>query len=193
MRYPILAARFVLAAGVMMLAACSGNLLQVDVFVVGERSSLEKQVLGTYRSLGDDFQAYGSVRGVDEDGQIRVPPPITESKQVAIRAMQNRAYNRDDVSEFLSRGLVGENRDGMLEIFEERLANQPGVSADFLRLVVREENQNRQTILERLIQTSPGVEAGQDEKIRSIFASLNRDAAPQGARVQMEDGSWIVK
>ena len=56
MRYPILAVRLVLAAGIAMLAACSGNLLQVDVFVVGERTSLEKQVLGTYRSLGDDFQ-----------------------------------------------------------------------------------------------------------------------------------------
>jgi hypothetical protein len=169
--------------------ACS-SLLSVDVLVVGERTSLERQVLGTYRSLNADFEAFGSVRGVDEEGRVRVPPPITDSKQATLRAMQNRAYNRDDVNEFLRLGLVGEGRDGLLVVIEGANMEMTGLSREFMLRVVAEENADRETVLNRLRETTPGVDAAELDQIRSIFASLNRDAAPAEARVQMEDGSW---
>jgi len=174
-------------------AGCGGPFLSVNVFVVGERTSLEKQVLGNYRSLSADFEAFGSVRGIDELGRVKTPPPITDSKQAALQAMQNRAYNRDDVTAFLSEKLVGESNQGALTIFDDALASAAPQRQAFVRTVVGEENANRETVMQRLMETTPGVTPQDEGRVRALFASLNRDTAPEGARVQLEDGTWTEK
>lgn len=178
---------------VSLLCGCGGPLLGVNVFVVGERTSLEKQVLGNYRALNADFESFGSVRGVDEFGQLRQPPPVTDSKRAAVLAMQNRSYNRDDVTDFLRAGFVGENNRGTLTLFDEALGAEPPARRDFIRAVVAEENEDRETLIRRLIETTPGVRPEDHERVRSLFASLNRDTAPRGSRVQREDDTWSAK
>lgn len=175
------------------LSGCGGPLLGVNVFVVGERTSLEKQVLGNYRALNADFESFGSVRGVDEFGQIRQPPPVTDSKRAAVLAMQNRAYNRDDVTDFLRAGFFGENNQGTLTLFDEALDAEPPARQEFIRAVAAEENEDRETLIRRLIETTPGVRPEDHGRVRSLFASLNRDTAPTGSRVQREDDTWSVK
>lgn len=190
MKSPI---RLTLGAALLALAGCSGPLLGVNVFVVGERTSLENQVLGAYQTLNADFEAYASVRGVDETGQVRPAPPTTDSKAAALAAMRNRAYNRDDVQDFLAQGWVGEGRDAMLAVFDEPLATLPQARRDFVRAVVDEENADRRAILERLLTTTPGLTPDERPRVRAILAQMNREAAPAGARLQEEGGSWSAK
>jgi hypothetical protein len=175
------------------LAGCGGPFLGVNVFVVGERTSLEKQVLGNYRALSSDFESFGSVRGVDEFGRVKEPPKITDSKQASIRAMQNRAYNRDDVDSFLIEGLAGEDNRGRLTLFEEALGKAAPQRQTFVRSVVDEENRDRETLIQRLMRTTPGVTPQDEGRVRALFASLNRDTAPEGSPIQLEDGTWSVK
>ncbi len=183
----------ILALALAALGGCGGPLLGVNLFVVGERSSLEKQVLGSYRALHSDFEAFGSVRGVDEFGRVREAPRVTDSKRAALRALQNQAYNQDDIRAFLQEGLVGEAKDGRLVIFEERLAQEPADRQAFTRAVVEEENADREILIRRLMETTPDVSAGDEARVRAVFASLNRDNAPAGARIQTEDGEWSTK
>lgn len=181
-----------LLAATLALAGC-GSFLSVNVFVVGERTSLEKQVLGNYRALSADFESFGSVRGIDEFGRVKKPPEITDSKQASIQAMQDRAYNKDDVTAFLTEGLVGEDNQGRLTIFDDARAAIAPQRQSFVRTVVDEENKDREILIRRLMETTPDVTAEDEGRVRALFASLNRDTAPTGARIQNEDGTWAVK
>lgn len=174
-------------------AGCAGSLLGINLFVVDEKTALEQQVLGTYESIGTDLSSYGSVRGVNPDGSINPPPPMTDSQREVMRAMNNRRYNRDDVNLMLQEGIVGEGSDGLLVILADPIPAAGGLTPTLAREVINEENNDRRTILERLMQTTPGVTEADRPEVQRIFATLNRDLAPAGARIQQADGGWSVK
>ena len=185
---------FVLLAGALLSTACTGSLFNVDLFVVGEQTSLEKQVLGTYNSLGENLLIYSSVRGVADDGSLKVSPPATESQESTYLAMRNREYNRGDVEVILREGIAGEANDGMLVLRPEAA---PQTIADLTReeveRVVAEENADRETVLDRLVRTTPGVDESSRADVGWIFAGLNRDLAPDGVWIQTRDGEWVRK
>ncbi len=183
--------RFIsLFAAVLFTASCS-SLIDVNLFVVGEQTALEKQVLGTYSALGEDLLVYSSVRGVDTDGSLNTPPPATESQRAAFAAMRNREYNRDDVQQLLLSGAVGEGFSGML-VSRENSEAPATLSEAEVRQVLIEENADREAILLRLVETS-GVDEGSRGEVVAIFADINRDAAPEGSWVQGRGGEWARK
>ncbi len=165
----------------------------MDVLVVGEQTALERQVLGSYRALGSDLAAYSSVRGVDPDGTLRLPPTATESEAAAMRAMQSRAYNRDDVNQLLAAGAVGEGNDGLLALRHDPPRPVGNISPAEIVRIVEEENMDRRTLIDRLMLTTPGIRPDQRGEVAWIFARLNRDAAPAGSPVQDRDGAWRTK
>jgi hypothetical protein len=189
-RYAMKGMSLALAMAALALSGCNRPLFGVNFFVVGEQTSLERQVLGTYGALGEDLLIYSSVRGVDEEGNLRTPPPRTESQEAAFAAMRNRDYNRDDVDAMLGAGLVGEGRNGLLEWRDRSAALPPGITLDQAERIVAEENRDRGVVLERLMATVPGIDASGRQEVERIFAGLNRELAPSGAWVQADDGSW---
>lgn len=174
------------------LTACGGPLVDVDLYVVGEQTALEKQVLGTYSSLGENLMVYSSVRGVDEDGSLKTPPPATNSQQAAFTAMRNREYNRDDIESLLVAGMVGESNAGML-VFRDESIQVEGLTPDQIKSLVAEENSDRQAILQRLIDTIPSVDDSRRAEVAWIFAGLNHDTAPIGSWLQNQDDAWRQK
>lgn len=184
------AALFGLTVPILMLAGCAKSLFNVNFFVVGEQTSLEKQVLGTYGALGEDLLLYSSVRGVDEEGGLKTPPPATDSQQAAFAAMRNREYNRDDVNALLTAGLVGESQTGLLEWRDRNATLPPDLTLDQAERIVDEENRDRGNVLGRLMATVPGIDDASRKEVGRIFAGLNKELAPPGAWIQKEDGSW---
>lgn len=178
----------------MLLTAGCGRLFDVNLFFVGEQTSLERQVLGTYSALGEDLLVYSSVRGVDPQGNLRPAPETTESQRAAFAAMRNREYNRDDIERLLAAGFVGEGNRGMLIVqAADGSDSLQSLTADQVTQLVTEENTDRQNILARLVETSPGVTDEQLPQVFWIFATLNQDAAPQGSWVQDRQGNWRRK
>lgn len=171
-----------------------GRLFDVNLFFVGEQTSLERQVLGTYSALGEDLLIYSSVRGVDPDGSLRPAPETTESQRAAFAAMRNREYNRDDIDRLLAGGFIGEDNRGMLQMQSTGSSDTlQSLSTDQVAELIAEENGDRQVILARLVETSPGVTDEQLPQVFWIFASLNQDAAPAGSWIQDRAGNWRVK
>ncbi|MEQ8820578.1 MAG: DUF1318 domain-containing protein [Sumerlaeia bacterium] len=182
----------VLASLAVLTMGCGRGLFNINI--VSEQTTLEKQVLGTYSSLGQDLTIYSSVRGVAPDGTLKVPPERTQSQQRVFEAIRNREYNRDDVERLLADGVVGEGNDGLLMMREEASAETfIALTAEEVLAIVEEENEDRRAILNRLVTTTPGVERDQAEDVAWIFASLNQDAAPAGAWVQERRGDWRRK
>ncbi len=183
-------AMFLMGGAALSLGGCGRNLFNVNFFIVGEQTSLEKQVLGTYGALGEDLLLYSSVRGVDEEGGLKTPPPATESQQAAFAAMRNREYNRDDTNALLTAGVVGEAKNGLLEWRDRKAPLPDGLTSEQVEQIVAEENRDRGAVLGRLMDTVPGIDDSRRREVERIFAGLNLETAPDGAWVQAEDGSW---
>ena len=180
-----------LLAAALLAGGCASPLVNVNLNVVGEQTALEKQVLGAYRSLGEDLMVYSSVRGVDESGALKVPPAATDSQRAACAAMRNRDYNRDDIRKLLRAGAAAEGNDGFLIVRKEFGDGPAGaLTHDQILKLADEENTDRKAILKRLMETTPNLAEDQRGKVGKIFAGLNRESAPGGAWIQDDDGAW---
>ena len=178
---------------VLLFSACSGNLVGVNVTIVDQKTALENQILGSYEELGSDMMLLASVRSVDENGKLKTVAQIPPAKLKAIRAMQRKEFNRDDIQLFKQIGCVGEGNEGFLVFFDiERTRKDPKFKT-FAQTIVAEENEDRLATLERIVATNAAFSDGALPKVKTISASLNRDNAKPGEKIQLEDGTWTVK
>lgn len=169
-----------------------GPLLNLNIKVIGEQTSLENQVLGNYAELGNELQSYGSVRGVDPSGALAPPKETTTSQQQVFAALQNRRYNNDDLMLLLRTGVVGEAATGFLDQRKTNLEGLPFGQEQVTQLI-EEENRDRTVLLERL-QTTVFTEAeNQQQEIIWVFATINQNAAPTGSAIQARTGEWSIK
>ena len=174
------------------LSAC-GKLVDVDVTVVDQKTALENQILGSYEELGNDMLLLASVRSVDEEGKLKTVAEIPPGKKAAIRAMQRQEFNRDDIQMFKQTGIAGEGNAGVLIFFDNEKTLKDPQFKSFSQAIIKEENEDRLTILKRTIATNEAFSEGDLPKVREIFASLNRDSAQPGEKIQKENGDWTVK
>ena len=177
---------------ILWLAAC-GKLVGVDVTVVDQKTALENQILGSYEELGNEMLLLASVRSVDETGKLVTTAEIPSGKKQAIRAMQRQEFNRDDIQSFKQTGVAGEGNNGLLVFFENQKTKQDTQFGSFAQAIIKEENEDRLAILTRTIATNEAFSDGDLPKVRKIFASLNRDSARPGEKIQQENGEWTVK
>ncbi|MBI2194566.1 MAG: DUF1318 domain-containing protein [Planctomycetes bacterium] len=169
------------------------NLATVNVTVRDERTEMEKQVLGTYEELSEDLALVASVRGVDETGRVRVPPPESSGKKRALLAMQSREFNRDDIESFKKEGAAGENNQGLLTFFETEKTRADSKYKSFVQSKIEEENLDRTVLMRRVIEITPGRTERDLPDIQKIMASRNRDSAKPGEKIQLENGEWTAK
>lgn len=177
----------------LLLGGCGGRLFGVNLAIVGERTALERQVIGTYAELGTELEAYASVRAVDTDGTLNPRPATTPSQTAALRALQNRQYNRDDLDELLRAGVVGEGHDGRVVALVAPIPPVSRITPELIARVVAEENQDRTVILTRLMETTPGIRPEDEPEVVRIFAALNQELAPAGSLVEPREGQWVER
>ncbi|CAN5382616.1 hypothetical protein BH09SUM1_BH09SUM1_03240 [soil metagenome] len=176
----------------MQLSGCLGKLFGINLTVVGEKTALEKQVLGTYQEIGRDLASYASVRGVNEDGTLKPSPEVTDSQRAVLQALNDRQYNRDDLQTMLRAGVLGEANTGLVVILRDPAPGDE-IPPKLAQEVFTEENADRATVLGRLMQTTPGVTEKDRAQVEWIFTTLNEDLAPAGSRVQDQSGAWRTK
>ncbi|MBI5428107.1 MAG: DUF1318 domain-containing protein [Nitrospinae bacterium] len=183
------------AAGLsaVLFSGCAGKLVDVNVTVVDRKTALENQILGSYEELGNDMMLLASVRSVDESGRLKTVAQIPPGKLKAIRAMQRREFNRDDIQSFKQIGCAGEGNDGLLAFFDVDRAQKDPKFKEFAQTIVKEENEDRLATMERIVATNESFTENDLPKVRKISASLNRDNAKPGEKIQLEDGTWTVK
>ena len=167
---------------------------EVQVTLVDTRTALENQVLGSYKELNREFVMIASVRSVDEKGiaEDRLKG-MSASQRDAMKAMQAREFNRDDIDDFKKNGCIGENKEGLLEIFLCDKAKGDPKYDRLIKDVVKEENESRMVVMKRVIIMNESLKESDLPRIQKVFASMNYDAAKDGERIQKNDGSWVRK
>ena len=179
--------------------SCGGSLVEVKVDIVGERTALERQVLGTFQEIDRQAILLASVRSVDATGRLVETPPLPPDKRRVVKALQRMKFNRDDVDRLRGLGYLGEGNNGLLVFRSDQLKGEGKEkgevkdSEEFIQSIMAEENEDRLIVINRVLQESENLKETDMEKVQKIFAHLNRDAAPPGTWMQMEDGSWKQK
>ena len=177
------------------------TLAKVNVEVVSERTTLENQILGTYNALDQEMLLAASVRGVDENGRMKIPPKKSKGRKDAVEAMQIIDFHSDDMRRFKDLGWVGENRAGMVEVLgmdrtsvpEELKDFTEGIKKNELDSIVSHTNHARETIMQRVIDMNETLSDEDMPKIRQVFADMNARNALPGDKVEIGDGKWTVK
>ncbi len=172
---------------------CAKELVGVNVTIIDQKTALENQVLGTYEEIGTDMMLLASVRSIDETGKIIAVDPIPDQKKEAIRARQRMEFNKDDIENFKALGSAGENNEGFLTFFEINKTREDPKFDLFVKTIIEEENADRLTITKRIVMVNENFNEEDLPKVQKIFASLNRENAKKGEKIQLEDGTWIVK
>ncbi len=172
------------------LAGCA-NLVQVKVDVVDQRTALENQALGAYRTLEGETMTLASVRSVGADGTVRGAPPLSREKKEALAAMRRSRFNKDDLDRLKEIGAVGEANNGYVVLFPDVVADEK--ERAFAQLMVTQENEDRKVLYGRIAATGEGFTTDDLDKVAAIMAGVNADEAPPGALVQGKGGQWKKK
>ena len=160
---------------------------EVKVQFIETRTSLENQVLGTYKQIGQEAWMISSVRATDQ-----AATPLSPSKKEVFRAIENQEFNSDDITEFKDEGLIGESSNGEL-VLGDKLSTLAPARLSLVREIIAEENQDRLTIIRRIIMENPQLRPESLEAVRQAFASIFwQKAAPHHWLITSE-GQWLMK
>ncbi len=177
----------------LLLTGCAEKLVDVNVTIVDQKTALENQILGSYEELGNEVLLLASVRSVDEEGKLKPVIEVPKGKRKALRAMQRQEFNHDDIQEFKQTLCAGEGNDGLLKFFDNERTQKDPKYKEFVVAILKEENEDRLTILQRIVATNENFSETDLPKVQKISASLNRDNALAGEKVQSDEGTWSAK
>ena len=173
------------------LSACiiSGCAIQTpEVRITGEKTALENQILGHYARLEEEVWMLVSYRSPDSTEQS-----FSQERRQMLEAMRNRMFNRDDVEEFKTDGVVGEALTGLLEIRPTDQYEEDNIYRRRVDVVVREENRDRQVIMVRIVELETDLDTRESEQIAVVFARLNQEGSPDGTWIEVSEGRWERK
>ena len=160
-----------------------------DIKITDEKTALENQILGTYNEIEEDVWMVASVRSSEPGEKVE----ISEEKEEVLNAYQNREFNKDDIDEFKLDGCVGENNQGFLDVRSSERLKSDEQYKKLVEQKVTEENRDRTIIMQRIIEVNHNLADGDMNKVKEIFAQMNRDNAKAGEWIQDPEGKWMQK
>ncbi len=122
--------------------------------------------------------------------QSEVAAPEVSSPAIR-RIIASRAERVAELDRYKGMGVIGENKDGLVE--PRRLESLPDLKARAeVQRLVKAENADREELF-REIAAAKGVDLSQLPRIRETYAATLRDRAKPGEWIQMADGTWKQK
>ncbi len=160
--------------------------------LTGEKTVIERQIIGDYRELEEDAWSISSVKTTT--GRSASQRQISGDPEI-VKAVKIRDYISDKVLAYKKEGAIGESAIGYVAYRETKKYES---SADFkkaLMLVIEDENNARKTIFTRSLMNIEGVEPDKAkvENFGKLFAEEQRAIAEKGDWIQDNSGRWIRK
>jgi uncharacterized protein YdbL (DUF1318 family) len=159
-----------------------------EVTFTSERTALERQILGSYRTIEEDAWMVSSVRSSSPQ-EVQIP----ESKRLVLEAFANRKFNADDIEDFKRDGVIGETLSGLLTLRPSPKYDNDAEYRTLVDRIVVEENSDRNVIMDRVVEINFSVNPTDREAVTRVFAQMNRTASPPGSWIQLEDERWVKK
>lgn len=163
-----------------------------DINLTGERTVIERQVIGDYRELEKDAWIVSSAQTSVAHG--RSQQMMVTGDEVLFRALKIREFHREKIREYKNNEAVGEGEDGLLYYRQNSYYEKNPERKKQLQVLLDEENRARKTIFKRSV--SAVKEEGNSELVQEFarrFAEEQRAMAQKGDWIQLENGRWVKK
>jgi len=162
-----------------------------EVKVTGEKTALEKEVLGTYSEIEMEADTWmvASTRAAKGEGEVK----ISSEKRKVFEALQEQKYNKDDVDEFKRKGYIGENNQGFLEIRSPDALGGDPAKMKLVSEIIEEENADRRIIMERIVELKDSLKKAETKEVFYVFAQIKQKDSPDGTWIQQQEGNWVRK
>lgn len=164
-------------------SACISN----TVVNIGQKSSLEKQLMGEVEPLTEEEMLIVSVRASGMGTTSR-----DDLAGQALAARRRQLFNRDDVEELKGLGCLAEGRQGRLVEHECSARNEAELMTRLTRMVA-EENADRSALLDWAISTDPVLTRADRGQLEEMLGRLFSERAKAGDWLEQPDGSFKQK
>lgn len=174
-----------------------------EITVTGEKTVLERQLLGHYRLSSKEIFMPAADGGIYTRYQTQVSDSLADSGPVLagvysgrreyMIALANHRFNLDDIERFKDLGLIGEDKQGYLHVFRDKVAGLSEADIAVLEIVISEENHGRKIIMKRVINLRADLTDEDLPEIQRIFAKRNIEEEKPGRFIQNDSGEWNIK
>ncbi|HPS86949.1 MAG TPA: DUF1318 domain-containing protein [Spirochaetota bacterium] len=182
------------AAAAIITAGCSStpsciNIVPPNVNLTGEKTVIERQIVGDYMELEKDAWTISSVKTAvakkNLSGKMSGDPEL-------FKYMKVREFHYDKIKEYKSEGALGEANTGYVQYMETKKYESSPAEKKILLTVIDEENRARKKIFDRLIFISKGSEPEKAEIdfFGKVFAEEQRGLASKDEWIQENSGKW---
>ncbi len=159
--------------------------------LTGEKTVIERQIVGDYMELEKDAWTVSSVRTtVTKNGTVSQRSGDPE----IIKAIGSRESNSSRIRGYKSEGVIGETNTGYVSYIDgSAYESSPDLKKSLLA-VIDEENSARKKIFTRTVSRSGKEPSGSEiESFGRMFAEDQRALAQKGDWIQENSGKWIRK
>jgi len=186
-----------IAAGCSSTPSCI-NIVPPNVNLTGEKTVIERQIVGDYMELEKDAWTVSSVKTTA--GRKNISGKMSGDPEL-FKFMKVREFHFDKIKEYKSESAVGEGNTGYIQYMETKKYESSPAEKKILSTVIEEENRARKEIFSRSIFLSKNADSQKDgapqkEEIDSFgraFAEEQRGLAGRDEWIQEKSGKWARK
>ncbi|HSV96736.1 MAG TPA: DUF1318 domain-containing protein [Spirochaetota bacterium] len=164
-----------------------------DIHLTGEKTVIERQIVGDYRELERDAWIISSVK--TDVARSRGPAVVMGGDAALLGAVKIREFNEEKIRTYKDDGAVGEANSGMAVYMPQKKYDSDAALKAALVRVLEDENAARRVIFERSVaRTGPGGPAtGDVAAFGAAFAEEQAALAKRNDWVQDRTGKWVRK
>jgi hypothetical protein len=175
----------------MMITACT--IVPPRISLTGEKTVIERQIIGDYRELESDAWVISSVKTPpsEKSGQA-----LTGTDPELMTAIRIRQFHSEKIARYKAQGAIGEAGTGLAAYRPVSSYESKKDEKDVLLTVIKNENDARLTIFRRSLYLRERREPTMEEVSqfgRAVFAGEQRNAAAKGEWIQDAGDKWVQK
>jgi hypothetical protein len=164
-----------------------------EIHLTGEKTVLERQIIGEYDELEQDAWAVATVKSsLQRRGAV---PAVSAGDPELFKAMKVREFHEDKLRKLKNSGYVGETRNGLVGLVDSNRVILKGKEKEQVASIIKNENSARKTIF-RIVLTRRLKRAPSEKESRAFslaFAREQRALAHKNDWIEDSSGKWEKK
>ncbi len=192
------AQRAIMAANAALLLACTGcasciTVVPPTIAITGEKTAIERQIVGEYREIEPDAWVVSSVKSPVQGARSGIAGAAGDDEFMA--AHRIREYNRERIRRYKDGEALGENNEGLLVYRGVARYERDREAKKTLMAVLENENRARGVIIGRSLACGGGEEVSREDYLAAAraFAQEQEQLARRGDWIQNRNGRWERK
>jgi hypothetical protein len=173
-------------------SSCIG-IVPPKIHITGEKTVIERQIIGEYRELEKDAWIISSIRTTVQ--RTQGSNTATASDPELFKAMKVREFHYDKIRIYKNEGALGEANTGYAAYIKTQKFEDSEADKNVLLKVIDEENSARKTIFTKALENLKKEEPEDDaiSALGKIFAEEQAASALKNDWIQGKDGQWQRK